>query len=114
MDATVGERTWGEIGQKRQEAEKMVVLCSIQALMRDGVLKEIEEQMDEDPDKMVPISLENLWEEKGFKVVGRGDRDLKPFLLDKNYADFANRPYEEALERLLRGLRRGDAPAPAK
>ncbi len=36
----------------------------------------------------------------------RDGRDLKPFLLDRNYADFANLPYEEALERLLTGLRR--------
>lgn len=79
----------------------MVVLCSVAALVRDGVLKEIEEQIDEDPDKMVPISLDNLWKERGFRVM-RGDRDLKPLLLDKNYADFAKLPYEEALAQLLR------------
>lgn len=108
MDATVGERTWREIGQKRREAEKMVVLCSMKALIREGVLKEIEEQIDEEPDKLVPISLDDLWKEPGFKVV-RGERDLKPFLLDKNYADFRNLPYDQALERLLRGLSRRDA-----
>jgi uncharacterized protein YjbI with pentapeptide repeats len=105
MDATPGERTWREIGRKRREAEKMVVLCSAKALVRDGALKEIEEQIDEDPDKMVPISLDDLWKEKGARVM-RGDRDLKPYLLDKNYADFANLSYEEALERLLAGLKR--------
>ncbi|GAG44638.1 unnamed protein product, partial [marine sediment metagenome] len=31
MDATVGERTWREIGEKRRGAEKMVVLCSAEA-----------------------------------------------------------------------------------
>lgn len=112
MDATVGKRTWGEIGQRRREAEKMVVLCSVAALIRDGVLKEMEEQIDEDPEKVVPISLDDLWKEKGFKVM-RGERDLKPFLLDKNYADFASLAYQEALERLLEGLKRRDASAPA-
>ena len=43
MDATPGDRTWREIGRRRREAEKMVVLCSAGALVRDGVLKEIEE-----------------------------------------------------------------------
>jgi hypothetical protein len=105
MDKTPGERVWHEIGMKRREAEKMVVLCSANALVRDGALREIEEQIDEDPDKMVPVSLDNLWTEPGFKVI-RGSRDLKPFLLNRNYADFANLPYDQALEQLLKGLRR--------
>ena len=105
MDATVGKRTWEEIGGKRRENEKMVVLCSAAALVRDGVLKEIEEQIDEDLDKLVPISLDDLWKEPGFKVM-RGNRDLKSFLLDRNLADFADLKYEKALERLLKGLRR--------
>lgn len=105
MDATPGERTWYEIGQERREADKMVVLCSAPALLRDGVLKEIEEQIDEEPDKMVPVSLDNLWKVNRFPVV-RGDRDLKPFLLERNYADFANLSYEKALERLLKALER--------
>jgi hypothetical protein len=54
---------------------------------------------------MVPISLDALWKEPGFKVT-RGSRDLKPHLLERNYADFANLDYGEALERLLRALRR--------
>ncbi len=105
MDATVGKRTWEEIVGKRRENEKMVVLCSSAALVRDGVLKEIEEQIDEDLDKLVPISLDDLWKEPGFKVM-RGNRDLKLFLLDRNLADFANLKYKKALERLLKGLRR--------
>lgn len=105
MDATPGERTWAEIVRKRREAEKTVVLCSTKALVRAGVLKEIEEQIDEDPDKIVPISLDDLWKASGFRVM-RAERDLKPYLLERNYADFANLAYEEALKRLLRGLRR--------
>jgi len=107
MDATPGERTWGEIVDKRRGAEKVVVLCSHRALVREGVLKEIEEQIDEDPDKLMPVSLDDLWQEPGFKVM-RASRDLKPFLMDRNYADFANLGYEEALDRLLAGLRRKD------
>ena len=104
-DYTPGERTWRELGQERQKAEKMVVLCSAPGLVKEGLLKEIEEQIDENPDKMVPVSLDNLWKEPGFRVM-RGNRDLKPFLLpDRNYADFT-KPYEEAVEQLLKGLRR--------
>lgn len=92
--------------QKRREAEKMIVLCSAKALVRDGVLKEIEEQIDEDPDKMVPISLDDLWKENGFSVK-RGKRDLKPFLLERNYADFSDESaYNNSLRRLLGGLKR--------
>lgn len=105
LDATVGKRAWGEIMEKRREADKTVVLCSAKALVRQGVLKEIEEQIDEDPDKLLPISLDDDWQHRGFRVM-RGERDLKPFLLDRNYADFANLPRDEALEKLLRGLER--------
>jgi hypothetical protein len=106
-DATPGERTWGEIGAKRREAERMVVLCSAAALVRDPVLKEIEEQMDDDPDKLVPISLDDLWKAPGFRVArGTGGRDLKPFLIERNWADFDKVGYKKGLERLLVGLRR--------
>jgi hypothetical protein len=105
LDATPGERTWREIGQKRRTADKMVVLCSCEALIREGMLKEIEDQIDEAPDKLVPISLDDTWKHPGFKVL-RGTRDLKPFLLDRNYVDFEKLSYEEALGRLLKGLER--------
>jgi len=106
LDATPGERTWAEIGRRRQQADKMVVICSAAALIRDGVLKEIEEQIDENPDKMVPVSRDNLWSEAGFRVM-RGSRDLKRFLLDRNYADFSNDSlHEKSLQRLLRALKR--------
>jgi len=109
VDSTPGEKTWREIGQKRREAEKMIVICSAEALVRDGMLKEIEEQIDDDPDKMVPISLDDLWKEDGFPVM-RGQLDLKPFLLERNYADFSDpSKYEESLRRLLKGLERKDA-----
>ncbi len=102
MDAKVGERIWIEIDEKRRRSEKFIVLCSGEALIRDGVLKEIEEQIDEDPDKLAPISLDNLWKEPGFRVE-RG-KDLKPFLTERNYADFKNQSYNKAFARLLKGL----------
>jgi hypothetical protein len=118
MDKTPGKRTWQEIGTKRREADKMVLLCSSAALVRDGVLKEIEEQIDEEPGKMVPISLDDLWKERGFRVQ-RVDRDLKPFLIERNYADFAgwdSKParYDKALEELLKGLRRPEIKKPRR
>jgi len=106
MDATPGRKTWAEIGMKRREADKMIVLCSARSLVRDGALKEIEEQIDEEPDNIIPISLDDVWKQSGFGVM-RGQRDLKPFLLDKNYADFTKRTkYEESLNKLLKGLKR--------
>jgi len=113
MDRTVGKSMWKEIGESRRGAERFVVLCSAAALVRDGLLKEIEQQIDEDADKVVPISLDDLWKERGFRVQ-RVDRDLKPFLLGRNYADFSNwdsdpAQYDRALEELLNGLQRPQA-----
>ena len=109
LDYTPGERTWGEIGLKREESEKMIVLCSSKSLVRDGLLKELEEQIDDDPDKIIPISLDNLWKEKGFLVM-RAGRDLKPSLLDRNYADFSNElNYKDALASLIKALERKES-----
>lgn len=73
------------------------------------MLKEIEEQMDEDQEKMIPVSLDDVWKQPGFRVM-RGSRDLRPFLLDRNYADFGEgKDYEQQLQRLLRGLERKNA-----
>jgi len=110
MDKTPGKRTWAEIGEARRGTDKFVALCSAAALVRDGVLAEIEDQVNEDPERLVPISLDDLWREPGFRVM-RGTHDLKPDLVNRNYADFSgwdSRPerYEKALEDLLRGLKR--------
>lgn len=101
---TPGERTWGEISSKRRNSDKIIVICSSQSLIRDGLLKEIEEQIDEDPEKIIPISLDNLWKQEGFQVK-RSGRDLKPFLLSRNYVDF-KKSYDDSLNKLLKGLRR--------
>jgi len=105
-DYTPGKRTWLEIGNVRREAEKIIVLCSVRSLIPDGLLKELEDQINENPDKMIPVSLDPWWQEKGF-LVQRAGMDLKPFLLDKNYANFHSKSvYEESFEKLLKGLRR--------
>lgn len=107
---TVGDPTWKEIKEAMNKAEKIIVLCSAKSLIRDGVLKEIEEQIDESPEKIVQVSLDNLWRERGFRVM-RGERDLKPFILYKNFADFSDeRLYEDSLDKLLKGLERKDKP----
>ena len=106
LDSTSGEPTWREISQKRREADKFIVLCSAPALVRGGVRKEIEEQMDEDPDKIMPISLDGLWKEPGFSVL-RDSRDLKPFIMERNYANFEkSTAYRQGLIRLLKALER--------
>lgn len=106
LDFTPGKKTWGEITLRRREAEKMIVLCSVKSLMRDGVKKEIEEQIDEEPDKMVPISLDDDWKHEGFQIK-RGQHDLKPFLVERNYADFCDESkYKESLSRLVTGIKR--------
>ncbi len=112
MDATPGERTWHEIRRKRLEAGKFIVLCSAAGLVRDGPQKEIEEQMDDDPGKIIPISRDDLWRAPGFQVQRTG-RDLKAFLLERNYANFSpEADYANAFEWLLKALElRPDAPS---
>lgn len=108
LDYTPGKRTWKEIKTRRSEADKMIILCSSNSLIRDGLLKELEEQIDEDPDKLIPVSLDNLWKQKGFKII-RANRDLKPWLMERNYADFSEpSKYDESFDRLLEALERKD------
>jgi len=104
-DKTVGEPTRQEIERKLEEYEKMVVLCSIHSLLGNGIRREIDRQLAKDREKLVPISLEEGWKHDNYKADCLGT-DLKPFLIDRNYADFANKPYDEALAELLKGLRR--------
>ncbi len=105
-DKTAGERTWKEIRHEMQRAEKVIVLCSAKALVRDGLLKEIEEQIDRDRDKLIAVSLDDLWKQDGFHVT-RGSRNLKPDLMNKNWVDFIhNSTYDHSLNELLKGLRR--------
>lgn len=103
LDATPGERTWKEIAEQLRDAEKVIVICSGNSLVRDGLQKELERLIDEYPEKIVPVSLDDLWKHPGFRVI-RGVKDLKLFLLEKNHADFQKHDYERALKDLLRGI----------
>jgi len=107
-DKTVGEHTQRDIAAARRSADKMIVVCSVAGLMRDGLLKEIEDQAEEDAEKLMPVSLDLLWRERNFQVA-RGGQDLKPFLLLKNYGYFAScdsepERYQKSLNDLLKGL----------
>ena len=110
MDKTVGERTWMEIEQKLEEYDRTVVLCSIDALIRKGFKKEVDKQIDKNPEKLVPVSLDKRWTQDGFEAKW-GDRDVKTWLLDRNFADLAGwesdpKRYDKGLKELLRGLKR--------
>ncbi len=104
MDNTPGRRTWQEIIDNRRASNKVLVICSKASLKRDGTLKEIEQQIDENPEKIIPISIELSWTESNF-TIKRGAADLKPSLLERNYADFTSRPFNEALDRLVNAIR---------
>ena len=74
----------------------------------DNFKNEVEDQIDEDRDKIVPVSLDDLWTRLAFPAI-RGKNDLNPFLLERNYADFSDPSvYEAALRKLLKGLERMD------
>lgn len=104
MDYTPGQRTWKEIIDKRRASHKFLVICSTASLSRDGVLKEIEQQIDENPDKIIPVSKDLHWTEPSF-MIKRGMSNLKPFLHERNYADFATKPFNEALDRLAKAIK---------
>jgi TIR domain/Pentapeptide repeats (8 copies) len=109
LDATPGRRTRHEIKSMLSEADRVVVLCSHRALVREGVLDELADVIDDDPEKLVPVSLDDDWKHPGFRVM-RGTRDLGPWLRERNYADFGTLGYDEGLHRLLKALTRPAAP----
>ncbi len=104
MDYTPGRRTWKEIIDNRRASHKVLVICSTASLSRDGILKEIEQQIDENPDKVIPVSIDLGWTKSTF-IIKRGATDLKPFLLERNYADFATESFNEALDRLAKAIK---------
>ena len=110
LDAAPQERALNLMGAEGRDVEKVVVLCSAQALAREAVLEQIAQQIDDAPDKIVPISLDSIWKEPGFRVM-LGERDFKPFLVGRQHADFAfTTTYVGELERLLAALRRVGKP----
>lgn len=105
LDGTAGARVWKEITERRRAADKILAICSIRGLLQDGIRQELEDQVNEDPSKIIVLSLDKSWSHPG-NTVRRGEgQDLKQPLLDRNYADFVNLDYDAALTRLLRGLR---------
>ena len=69
------------------------------------MLKEIESQLDENPDKLIFVSLEPFWTEKGFRVMRGDEVDLKPLMEERNYVNCAGLDYQEQLRKILRALR---------
>lgn len=106
LDFTAGERTWAEIAGKMREAERMILICSARSLVRDGILKEIEMVIDDNPDKIIPISLDDVWRDENFKV-RRAERNLRPYIDERNRVDFSNEAhYKASFKRLLNALAR--------
>ena len=108
LDAKPGAGLVKEIEENIRRAEKMIVVCSKASLVSPGALKELKSQIRKDVDSIVPVSLDNVWAGDDFPVEWEG-QNLRPFLTRQIYADFSGSvSYEEALERLLTGLRRAD------
>jgi len=103
-DSLPGDPMWPSINNARKLAERMLIICSSKSLKREGVKKELELQVDENRDKLIPISVDNEWRRKEF-FIDRGLGNLIPFLWERIYADFENRSYyPRALKRLIRSL----------
>ncbi len=95
-----------ELADIKQDAEKFVFLCSHYSVAQSEFLYEVEDDVAEDPSKVVAVFVDDLGRQPnsisngdGPSVIGR--------LMEGNYADFSDpAKYGEALERLLNGLRR--------
>lgn len=106
LDNTLGQRSWSEISGEVRRRDRIIVICSAAGLSRDGVLKELEIAIDEDPDKIIAVSRDDDWKADDFSV-RRGDSDLKPHLLERNYADMSKaRNVGGQTRRLLERLKR--------
>jgi hypothetical protein len=102
-DSLPGGSTWESIDNARKFAERMLIICSSKSLEREGVKKELERQVDENCDKLIPISVDTEWLREEL-FIARGLGNLIPFLRKRDYADFVNRSYPKALKRLIRAL----------
>ena len=99
-----------QIAGQLSHAEKVVVLCSVHSLVREGLRREIDRLARENPEKILPLSLDDTWRHPGFELRW-GSRDLKGLLLDKTCIDFEDvRRYGESFEQLLRALARTGPP----
>jgi hypothetical protein len=104
-DARAGNRTWHEITQARQSAERFLILCSSSAFVRDGVLHELENQIDERPDLIIPILIDDEWTKEEFKLK-RGRRDLKSELVSRNWIKCDPGDHASLVARVLKALQR--------
>ncbi|XHH08042.1 MAG: toll/interleukin-1 receptor domain-containing protein [Candidatus Bathyarchaeia archaeon] len=106
LDALPGQKLWKHLNEKRRKLDKMIVICSAASLSRQGVKKELEEQIDEDPDKIISISLDNIWTQEGFNVI-RDGRDLKQYLIECIYADFSDKSnFDQSFVKLVKALKK--------
>ncbi len=103
-DGLPGDMTWPSIDSARRFADKILIICSHKSLQREGVKRELESQIAENGDKLIPISLDDKWVKENFRIC-RGLGDMSSSLKERNYADFVNRNnYDEALDRVVRAL----------
>ncbi len=109
-DHTVGAKTWREIDTKINLYDKLVVVCSKEALSREPVIKEIERALgretSEGTEILFPIMIDNY-------IIDEWDHYLKPELTNRNIGDFRDwdkdpSKYQETLKRLMKGLGKKD------
>ena len=106
IDHTIGADTWKEIVKFRQQSERVLILCSLKSLIRPAVKKEIEDQINEDESKIIPLSLDKDWLNPNFEVRTQ-TRNIKEYILSKNYADFTDKTkYADSLQKLLNTLKK--------
>lgn len=104
-DAHPGGGTWSTIAKARQAAERFVLLCSTEALKRDAVLHELESQIDEAADRIIPVLLDDGWLTDSFPIQ-RGARDLKQWITSRIWIKYDPRRHKKFLARLLSALPR--------
>ena len=105
-DAIPGQPTLEEERRARRNADRIVAVCSGAGLGQPGLLREIDETMEENLGKLIPVLKDKHWLSDAYQI-RRDDRDLKPFLRNQVWADFNSKPYREALSDLLAGLSKG-------
>jgi len=108
-DHTIGAKTWKEIHQKIRLYDKLMVVCSKEALARETVIKEIERALQtetrEGTEILFPIRIDNY--------IFEWDHYLKDELTNRNVGDFRNwdtdnGKYQKSLKRLMKGLGKKD------
>ena len=103
MNSTAGKRIWKEIKGQMRSSDRLLVICSSESLRRDGVLKEIETQVDDEPDKIIPISIDDMWHKPSFRI-RRGKFELKQYLVERTFVDLSKLPFRDAIGRLVMSL----------